>query len=316
VAILDYNRDGWPDVAISNDTRPDHLYENRGDGTFLEIGIISGMALSSRGEPQAGMGIDVGVLDTTGFESIVVGNFSNETMSLFRYAGDGYFVDRVRDARLAIPSQRTLTFGVLLLDVDLDGDLDLFAANGHVSLHAESEQEGTFFEQPPHLFLNDGIGRFEDVAPTLDVFKVHSLGRGLAAADYDLDGDVDILMTQNGGPVRLFRNAVRRNASDARPAYLRIRVEGAQSNRSGIGAELLLFADGRRRHRRVRSGSSYLSQSELPVTFGLGEAQRVDSIVVTWPSGEREVHRDVPVNRTCDLVEGGQVFHCASPDAQ
>ena len=299
VAELDFNRDGWPDLAVASDTQRDLLYENDGDGTFTERGAISGVAYDENGRARAGMGIDVGVLDSTGRETIVVGNFSKEMIGVYRHMGGGLFIDRAAVSQIGRPSLLTLTFGLFLLDVDLDGDLDLFAANGHVQPEIESTQEGVSYAEPPHLFLNQGDGTFEDVAPAIGGPLTEPIvARGAAYADYDRDGDLDILITENNGPAHLWRN----DLTDKH--FLRVSTAGQTSNRDGIGTRIVVKAGGRPMERRVRTGGSYLAHSEQTATFGLGSQERADSLLVYWPSGQVDHFADVEANQHVRVVEG------------
>ncbi len=301
LAVLDFNQDGWPDIAISNDGERDQLFRNRGDGTFEDVGLVTGMALNSRGQPTAGMGIDAGDIDGSGLDAILVGNFAGESMSLFQFDGRALFLDRARTSGLGAPSIPTLTFAVLLLDVDLDGDQDLYAANGHISLFAHLDDKPFGLAQPPHLFINRGGGIFQDVAPSTSALQETMIGRGVAAADYDRDGDVDLLVTENDGRVRLLKNLTR-DGEDP-PHFVRVELTGTTSNRDALGAEVILYHAGRTQRRYVRGGSSYLSQSERALTFGLGDADLVDSLVVKWPSGVRQVLTGVTPNRKVEVLE-------------
>lgn len=299
VAEFDYNRDGWPDLIVANDTQRDLLYENNGDGTFTEKGAVSGIAYDENGGARAGMGIDTGVVDTTGEHTMFVGNFSKEMIGVYRHAGNGLFIDRAGASKIGLPSLYTLTFGLFLFDVDLDGDLDLFTANGHVQPEIEETQEGITYREPPHLFLNDGNGNFEDVAAMAGpALQQPLVARGAAYGDYDRDGDLDILVTENRGRAHLWRNDL------SGGQYLRVGVEGRESNRDGLGTRLTAYAAGRRMERRARTGSSFMSQLEKTVTFGLGGADQVDSLVVRWPSGRVDRFMDVASNLEYELVEG------------
>ena len=298
VVALDYNDDGWVDVAIANDTDPDMLYRNEGNGVFTESGVTSGMAFDERGRARAGMGIDVGVVDDTGEESIFVGNFSNQMIGVYRHLNDGVFLDRAATSQVGRTSMLTLTFGLFLFDVDLDGDLDLFAANGHVQPYIEMVKDNVTYRQPSHLFINDGLGQFEDQAPIIGGVLADSLvSRAAAFADYDNDGDLDVLVTENGGPAHLWRNET------TGANYVQVSLEGENSNRDGVGSKISLHAGETVQVRRVRTGSSFLSQSELRVTFGLGIKTSVDSVVVDWPSGFRSAVTDVEVNTHLVIAE-------------
>ncbi len=297
VAEADFNRDGRPDLVVVNDTQRDLLFENRGDGTFREIGLISGMALDENGRARAGMGVDAGVVDGSGEPSIFVGNFAKEMVGVYRYTGLDGFNDRAAVSRIGQHTLQTLTFGLFLFDVDLDGDLDLFAANGHISEEIEQVEDGIAFQQPAQLFLNRGDGIF-DVARDEGPLALPLVARGAAYADYDRDGDLDILITENGGPVHLWRNDL------AEAAFLRVHLEGRQSNRDAFGSRIVAVVGGRRMERRIRSGSSYLSQSEKAATFGLGAATRVDSLLIYWPAGRVDHFTGLEANQTIRIVEG------------
>ncbi len=298
---LDFDGDGSPDIAVANDTNPDHLFQNQGDGTFEDVGVVSGIAFDEHGRARAGMGIDAGYVDADDRASIVVGNFSDEMIGFYKYIGNGIFVDRAAASQIGRTSLRTLTFGLFLFDADLDGDLDLFAANGHVQQDIETVRDNTTYRQAPHLFENSGDGTFRDVATTIGGPLAQPLvARGAAYADYDKDGDLDILLTENDGPAFLLRND-----SEVDREFLRVETVGVSSNRSGIGAQVTVWNDGRKQSRRVRSGGSYLSQSEMALTFGLGSGKKADSVRVAWPGGIVDRLYDVPAGQTVVVTESG-----------
>lgn len=313
VAELDFNGDGWADLMVANDTQRDLLYVNNGDGTFTEKGALSGVAYDESGKARAGMGVDAGVVDGTGEVSVFVGNFSSEMIGVYRHLRDGLFVDRAAASQIGRSSLRTLTFGLFLADLDLDGDLDLFAANGHVQPEIESVQDNVGYEESPHLYLNDGAGTFSDAAPLLGGVMARELvARGAAYADYDHDGDLDILISENDGGVHLWRNEIIHG--DGGPSYLRITLEGRESSRDGLSSRIESYMGDLRMVRRIRSGSSYLSQSELPATFGLGDRGTVDSLIVYWPSGTVDRVIGVEGNRHHRIVEGsGRVMPLSGP---
>ncbi len=299
VAEFDYNRDGWTDLVVTNDLARDLLYVNTGQGTFEEKGIYSGIAFDENGRARAGMGVDTGVVDTTGRVSIFVGNFTDEMIGVYRYTGHGLFRDRAAVSKVGRPTLPTLTFGLFLFDVDFDRDLDLFAANGHVQADVQEVREGITYRQPPQLFLNDGSGRFqEETSGWGGLVSEPIVARGAAYADYDHDGDLDVLLTENGGPAHLWRNNLEGSH------FLRIRLDGRESNRDGIGSRVILKAAGKRQERRVRTGSSYLSQSEMTVTFGLGSVERVDSLEVHWPSGQIDRFQNIEADQQLLVTEG------------
>ena len=298
IAEYDVNRDGWSDLLVASDTQRDLYYVNNGDGTFAERGALSGMAYDENGKARAGMGIDVGVVDTTGQPTLFVGNFSKEMISVFRYAGNGLFVDRAGVSRIGHPSLLTLTFGLFLFDADLDGDLDLFAANGHVQPEIEQTQEGIAYAQLPHLFVNDGDGTYRDAANAGGHISEPLVARGAAYADYDRDGDVDVLVTENGGSAHLIRNETEAGN------WVRIMLSGTQSNRNGISSRVVAYSGKDVMERYVRTGSSMLSVSELALTFGLGQAGALDSIIVYWPSGEVDRMVRVTAGSEVTITEG------------
>jgi len=296
---LDFNHDGWPDLAVANDTDPDFLYRNRGDGTFEEVGVVSGIAFDERGRARAGMGITAGVVDSTGEETLFIGNFSNQMTGVYRHIGGGVFLDRAATSRIGRASLPVLSFGLALFDVDLDRDMDLLAADGHVQPDIGNVADNVSFRQPPQLFLNDGHGRFDNVAPKLGgVFTDSLVARAVATADIDNDGDLDVLVTENAGPAHLWRN-------DLTPGnnFLRVRLEGQRSNRDAVGARVSVQLGGRWQYRRIRSGSGYLSVSEKMLTFGLGARERIDSLVVFWPSGTVTRQANLPGGQILSILE-------------
>jgi len=284
---------------VANDGERDLLYQNNGDGTFTEKGTELGMAYGENGEARAGMGIDAGIVDSSGYPSIFVGNFSNEMIGVYRYSGKGWFNDRAALSRIGRSSYLSLTFGLFLFDVDLDTDLDLFIGNGHVYPFRTKDQESITYRQVSQLFTNDGNGVFananEMVAGVLDNKMVV---RGAAAGDYDRDGDLDILLTENNGPVHLWRN------NTEKKNFLRVILEGETSNRDALGAKVVVSVDGYKMERIIRTGSSYLSQSGLTASFGLGNHTTVDSLSIIWPSGEIDTFTDIKNNREIFIKEG------------
>ncbi|GAB5521752.1 MAG: CRTAC1 family protein [Rhodothermales bacterium] len=299
VAELDFDNDGWPDLIVANDTERDQLYHNNGDGTFTERGVRGGMAVSQHGKPRAGMGIDAGVVDQTGEVSLFVGNFSDEMVGVYRHTGNGLFQDRATLSRIGHKSLRTLTFGLTLFDADLDADLDLLLANGHVQTYIAQLFEGISFQQPAQLFLNDGQGLFEEATADIGGLVTEPIvGRGAFHADYDRDGDLDVVLTSNEGTVHLWRNEL------AAPSFLRIVPEGQGGNLDALGTRIVITANGLRQERRIRTGSSYLSQSERVAHFGLGGAMVVDSLRIIWPDGQQIDFTDVEPNAEYRVVYG------------
>jgi len=300
VAMLDDDQDGWPDVFVANDTQPNKLYRNRRNGTFRDVALEAGVAFSVDGKARAGMGADAADFENSGRTGLAVTNFENEMIGLYRSTRPGAFEDAALQAGIGVPSRGTLGFGCVFADVDLDGALDLVVANGHIDETVRNIRGNVGYAQPPHLFLNQGHGTFTDVAAAAGAgFAAPKVGRGLAYGDFDRDGDVDLLMTTNNGPARLYRND---QLSGNRA--LRFHLTGTQSNRDAIGATVRIFHGGEMQSRTVKSGSSYLSQSELPLTFGVGQRDRVERVVVMWPNGRTEEMKNVATGRGYDWVEG------------
>ena len=300
VTMIDANQDGWPDLFVANDTQPNKLYRNLRNGTFKDVAVEAGLAFSTDGKARAGMGADAADFDNSGTPGLVVTNFDNEMVGLYRSAGAGLYQDVALQAGIGAPSRNTLGFGCGFLDIDLDGRLDLLVANGHIDETVRNIRGNVGYAQPPHLFLNRGNGTFREGALEAGrEFAQPRVGRGLAFGDFDRDGDVDVLMTANNGPAALFRNdQLGGNRS------VRLRLVGTKSNRDAIGATVKVFHDGLAQSRVVKSGSSYLSQSELPLTFGVGKRDRVERVVIMWPSGRTEEFKDVASGRSYDCVEG------------
>ena len=299
VAMFDYDQDGWPDLLVANDTQPNKLYRNMRNGTFREAGIESGLALSKDGKARAGMGVDTADFDNSGTPGIAITNFDNEMIGLYRALKPGIYQDIATESGIGRASQRTLGFGCAFLDADLDGRLDLAAVNGHIDDTVWSARSSGY-AQPPHLFLNNGNGTFRDVAATAGKdFAVPRVARGLAYGDFDRDGDSDILITTNNGPALLFRN----DQTEGNKS-IRFHLVGTRSNRDAIGAAVRIHHDGLVQSRLVKGGSSYLSQSELPVTFGLGRRERIDRVEIQWPNGEIEEYRNLRQGRGYRCVEG------------
>ncbi len=284
VALIDYDVDGLVDIFVSNDTQPNRLYRNRGNGTFVEAGTTAGVAFNEAGVARAGMGTDAADYDGSGRPSLVIGNFSNEMMALYTNEGNGLFIDEAPTSTIGRNSLLTLTFACFFFDVDLDGRLDIFAANGHVADDIQVVQPRVSYAQPPHLFRNLGKRRFEEITAAGGLaLRKSVVARGAAYGDYDRDGDLDLVVTENNGPARLLRNDGALNRA------LRIQLRGVAANRDAIGARITLhMSDGTRRWHMVKTGSSYLSQSELPVTFGLAANDIVQRMEIAWPNGQVE----------------------------
>jgi hypothetical protein len=302
VAMFDYDQDGWPDLLVANDTQPNKLYQNQRNGTFKDVGVEAGIAFSAEGKARAGMGVDVGDFDNSGHDGIAITNFDNEMIGLYRSDGHGNLADVAVQTGVGLPSKTTLGFGCAFADCDLDGSLDLIAINGHIDDTVRNVRN-VGYAQPPQLFLNDGKGNFREVgAEAGGGFNQPKVGRGLAIGDFDRDGDLDVLMTTNNGPAYLFRND-----QTGGNRSIRFHLVGTKSNRDGIGARVKIFVNGAMQTRTVRGGSSYLSQSELPVTFGVGREDRMERVVVDWPSGRSEEFKQLAAGKSYEISEGGGI---------
>ena len=298
VAMLDYDQDGWPDLLVANDTQPNKLYRNQRNGKFKDVAVEAGLAFSNEGKARAGMGVDVADFDNSGKSGIVITNFDNEMIGLYRASTKGYD-DIAMQTGLGNASRNTLGFGCVFFDADLDGLLDIAIANGHIDETVRNIRGNVGYAQPPQLFQNLGKGKFRDVAAEVGGgFDQPKVGRGLAVGDFDRDGDLDLLLTTNHGPAYLYRNdKVNSNRS------IRFRLVGTKSNRDAIGATVRIFNQGEVQTRIVRSGSSYLSQSELPVTFGVGKEDQIDRVIIDWPSGATQEHAKVASGKSYQVTE-------------
>ena len=298
VAMLDPDGTGWPDLLVANDTQPNKLYRNQRNGKFKEVGVEAGLAFSSEGKARAGMGVDAADYENSGKQGMVVTNFDNEMIGLYRSNGNA-FDDVALLAGVGAPSRNTLGFGCVFFDANLDGLLDIAVANGHIDETVRNIRGNVGYAQPPQLFLNLGGGKFREAGTELGGgFDSPKVGRGLAVGDFDRDGNLDLLMTTNHGPAFLYRNE-----QTGGNRSIRIRLVGTSSNRDGIGALVRLYNRGETQSRLVHSGSSYLSQSELPITFGVGKADQVERITIHWPNGRTEEFKNLPTGKSYQAIE-------------
>ena len=303
IAVVDYDNDGWPDLLLSNDTQPNKLYRNNGNGTFTEKAVLAGVAFSEDGVARAGMGVDAADYDRSGLPSLLITNFSNQMISLYHNEGKGLFVDEAPRSEIGRDTLLTLGFGCFFFDYDLDGWPDIFIANGHIDSDIQRVQPNVKYAMPPHLFRNLGKGNFQEVTRNMGAgFAAPRVGRGAAYADINNHGRLDLLLSTNGGPAYLFENVATGDA--ALQKSIRVKLVGTKSNRDGIGAVVKLSTGGEGQTQMLRSGSSYLSASELVLTFGLGRHDKADVIEVRWPSSQLDKLTDTAAGQTITITEG------------
>jgi hypothetical protein len=308
VVPVDADRDGWMDLFVANDTVGNFFFHNRRDGTFAEDGAAWGLAYDPMGNATGAMGVDAAYHRNDGELAFVIGNFANEMTSVYVSQGDPtLYADEAIGEGVGAPSRGALSFGILLLDVDLDGRLDLLQTNGHLEEEIDKVDPSQKYRQSAQLFWNAGLDarstfQLVDAGTTGDL--AHPIvGRGSATADVDGDGDLDVALFQTGGPVMLLENR-----QELGHHWLRVALEGdpaAGSSRDAIGARLTLTAGGVTQVRQVNPTKSYLSQSERTVTFGLGETDRVERLEIVWPDGTQQVLTDLSVDRQIRVRQGG-----------
>jgi enediyne biosynthesis protein E4 len=298
VAVLDYNMDGWPDLFVANDRVPTKLYRNDGHGHFVDQGLRAGIAMSENGAARANMGADAADYDRSGRPHVVVGNFFNEMLGLYHNENGASFTDVAPRSPVGRASLLSVTWGVFFLDYDLDGYLDIFAANGGTD-ESQGMDARARLSQPPLMLRNHANGAFENVTSRLGAaFNRPLMARGSVYADFDGDGDLDLVIATLAGPAYLFRNE-----GGNRNNWLRVRLVGSRSNRSGLGAVVRVTSASGSQWQTVHSGSSYASQSELALTFGLGRDPQISKIDVQWPSGTTQTFKDLAPNHLVVIDE-------------
>ncbi|MGA8182155.1 MAG: CRTAC1 family protein [Terriglobia bacterium] len=302
VAIVDYDMDGWPDIAVSNDTEPNKLYHNNHDGTFTQDSVQAGIAYDANGIARGAMGIDASDFDRSGYPSLAIGNFSNQMLGLYHNEKHNFFIDVAPQSAIGQDSRLSLSFGLFFFDYNLDGLPDLFVANGHIEPDIARIQAQVTYAERPLVFKNDGHGRFDEIGKELG-FTRQIVARGAAYADINNDGYLDVLVTTNNGPAYLLKNEGP-NAANA----IRIKTVGTQSNRNGIGARVRVHSGSVVNWQTVHSGSSYCSQSELPLTFGLGKAGSAEEARIIWPSGHEDTLKNLKANASYTIQEGGKIL--------
>ena len=299
VSVTDVDNDGWPDIFVCNDTQPNKLYRNNRNGTFTEMGMTAGVAYGEDGVARGAMGVDSGDYDRSGRAHLLVGNFSNQMLGLYHNEGNGLFVDEAPSSSVGRESLLSLAFGVFFFDYDLDGYPDILTANGHIEEEIGRVQPKIHYQEPPMLFRNLGAKKFENVSSKVgETFSKPLVARGAIYADFDHDGDLDVLLTSNGGAAHLFRND-----GGNKNHWISIRTAGTKSNRDGIGAVVRIESAQGKQWNMVRSGSSYASQSDLAITFGLGADATVSNIQVEWPSGTKQKFNNVAANQMLTIDE-------------
>ncbi len=297
IATFDYNFDGWTDLFVANDTQPNKLYRNNRNGTFTEEAVAAGVAFGEDGVARGAMGVDAADYDRSGRPHLIVGNFTNQMLALYHNEGKNLFVDEAPRSTLGRASLLSLTFGAFFFDFDLDGWLDIFCANGHIDEEIGRVQPKISFRQPPLLFRNAGQTksgvRFDNATPQQPAaFRRAIVARGSAYADFDKDGDLDVVIATNHGPAYLYRNE-----GGNRNQWISLRLKGTQSNKSALGAVVRVESASGRQMQTVHSGSSYCSQSDLALTFGLGSDKAVAAIEIEWPSGKKQRLTNLAINK-------------------
>lgn len=306
----DYDNDGDLDLYVANDSTPSFLYRNQGDGTFTEVGLLAGVALSADGLEQAGMGVDFGDYDNDGWLDLVKTNFSDDTNNLYRNQGESWFEDVGGAAGYAAVSRPLLGFGIKFFDYDNDGWKDIFVANGHVNPQVDAYAFGVRYAERNLLFRNLRDGRFEEVG--LDsgaALRMEKVSRGAASADFDNDGDLDLLVSNLDEGPTLYRN----DGGHGRGHWIRITLVGSESNREGLGARVEVVAGALRQVEEVRANASYLAASDPRLHFGLGEAAQVERITIRWPSGKVEAIENEKGDQELVIEEGRGVVARIAP---
>jgi hypothetical protein len=300
VAAADYDNDGWPDLFVANDGLNAYLYHNERNGTFKEIGLVSGMALNAQGRVMAAMCISLGDYDNDGRLDLYISDFQRSSDHLWHNEGKGFFDEVSDQAGITRPTRDVLSFGGGFFDYDNDGWLDIFIANGHVYPEVERATPGTHYKQINSLFHNEGNGKFTEVSKLAGSgFETPHVGRGVAFADFDNDGFMDVVVANNGDSPLLLHNSGGNGNH-----FLNFRLSGTKSNRDAMGARIHVVAGTMSQIREIAGGGSYLSQSDLRANFGLAKATRAETVEIAWPSGQQQIFRNVEADRFYLIEEG------------
>ena len=300
VGAADYDNDGWPDLFVANDGIEAYLYHNEHNGTFKEIGVPSGMALTSQGRTMAAMCISLGDYDNDGWLDLYISDFQRSSDHLWHNDGKEFFDEVSDEAGITRPTHDVLSFGGGFFDYDNDGWLDLFIANGHVYPEVEQATPEIHYKQTNSLFHNQGNGKFVETTKLAGSgLQTPHVGRGVAFADFDNDGFTDVVVANNGDPPLLLHNS----ASNGNH-FLNFKLVGTKSNRDAMGARIRIVAGGLSQIREIAGGGSYLSQSDLRANFGLAKATRAESVEITWPSGQRQAFHNVEADKFYLIEEG------------
>lgn len=310
VAVCDVDDDGWPDLLVANDTEPNFLFHNTVGGPdgrrFEEVGMEAGVAMPENGEPRSGMGIDLADLQNDGRYAVLISNFNGEGLSLYQQDRPRAFAftERAYEAGLGAESLNRLGFGLVFFDYDNDGLTDAFVANGHIQPEIHRQSTELTYAERPLLFRQSAAGQFTETGHRFGgPFAREEVGRGAASGDWDNDGDVDLLVSNNGGPAELLRNDAQSPPGTPRPHWLQLRLIGSPPNTDALGARVIVRAGTLVQRRTVHTGSSYLSQSMTRLHFGLGSQARAESISIRWPAGSTTTLRDVPADRMLTVYQ-------------
>jgi enediyne biosynthesis protein E4 len=316
MVLADLNNDGWPDIFIANDTQRNFLYLNNGDGTFRDVSYTSGAGFSEDGKPEAGMSADAADVRNTGLYDLYVSHLDFELNRYYRNNGDGTFTDATISSGLGQTNYRNSSFGARFFDFDNDGWRDLLVTNGHILDNIALYHPGVTYAEERKLYRNLGNGKFADVTSTQDAaFRAPRVGRGLAVGDYDNDGWLDFLVSDNGEDAQLFRNEGGSPAAQ-KNHWLEVHLIGTKSNRDGIGAALKLTAGDFTSYDQAKDGMSYCSAQDPRIHFGLGAHAKIDTLEINWPSGAHEVIRDIASDQIVTIQEGKGVTPYRYPTFQ